>query len=231
MQLIEIVSSPDTDPVQASRAAAFAHRIDRLPLPVRSSPCFLVNRILLPYLLEAVRLLQEGFTAEQIDQAALDFGMPMGPMELADSVGLDICLSVADKLSEFVGSQVPAVLRHKVDAGALGRKSGQGFYNYTKKGPLKHHQRLPIEQSREISERMILQLLNQSIACLREGVVEDSDLLDAGVVFSTGFAPFRGGPIQYIRTLGWDRIRRQVQRMEQRRGSQFSADTGWEALA
>jgi len=78
---------------------------------------------------------------------------------------------------------------------------------------------------------MILQLLNQSIACLREGVVEDSDLLDAGVVFSTGFAPFRGGPIQYIRTLGWDRIRRQVQRMEQRRGSQFSADTGWEALA
>eukprot|EP00095_Tigriopus_kingsejongensis_P009754 maker-scaffold944_size128685-snap-gene-0.2 protein:Tk09754 transcript:maker-scaffold944_size128685-snap-gene-0.2-mRNA-1 annotation:"crotonase" len=130
MQLIEIVKSSQSDEIAVKRALGFTKSIGKLPVPVKSSPGFLVNRILMPYLMEAVHLLEEGVPAKTIDDAALDFGMPMGPIELADVVGLDICLNVGETLTSHLGGEVPQLLRQKVDKGELGRKSGSGFYTW-----------------------------------------------------------------------------------------------------
>ncbi len=230
MQLVEVVSSPATDPQQAARAAAFARRIDRLPLPVTSTPGFLVNRILMPYLLEAVNLEAEGVPAHLIDKAALDFGMPMGPILLADTVGLDICLSVADILAQGQDDLVPTRLRERVLAGRLGKKSGQGFYRYSNGKPVKMHSPGRPYVSPDLGDRLMLRLLNESVACLREAVVSDADLLDAGVIFGTGFAPFRGGPLQYIRSNGPAQLLARLHMLEQRYGSRFTPDAGWSAL-
>jgi 3-hydroxyacyl-CoA dehydrogenase/enoyl-CoA hydratase/3-hydroxybutyryl-CoA epimerase len=230
MQLIEVVSSPATDPQQAARAAAFARRIDRLPLPVTSTPGFLVNRILMPYLLEAVNLEAEGVPANLIDKAALDFGMPMGPILLADTVGLDICLSVADILARGQDDLVPARLRERVLAGRLGQKTGQGFYRYSKGKPVPVHTPSRPYVSPDLGDRLMLRLLNEAVACLREGVVSDADLLDAGVIFGTGFAPFRGGPLQYIKSSGAAELLARLRVLEQRYGARFAPDAGWAAL-
>ncbi len=128
MPLVEIVTQAGNPPQLIADATRFAKGIGKLPLPVKSHPGFLVNRVLMPYLLEAVTLLEEGVSATEIDEAALRFGMPMGPVELADTVGLDICLSVAEKLSETLHNPVPESLRRQVEAGHLGKKSGQGYY-------------------------------------------------------------------------------------------------------
>ena len=205
MPLLEVVHDEGTPAETLSRALAFARHIDKLPLPVRSSPGFLVNRVLMPYLLEAVTLLEEGHARETIDAAALQFGMPMGPIELADTVGLDICLSVAEELVPVIGGSIPARLREHVDAGKLGRKTGQGFYGW-QRGWAVHAKRVPDRVPlADLAARMIDRLVNESVACLRDGVVEDADLVDAGVIFGTGFAPFRGGPMNYLRTHDTDR--------------------------
>jgi len=230
MQLIEVVSSPTTDPQQAARASAFARRIDRLPLPVSSTPGFLVNRILMPYLLEAVNLEAEGVPANLIDKAALDFGMPMGPILLADTVGLDICLSVADILAHGQDDLVPARLRERVLAGRLGKKTGQGFYRYSNGKPVPMHSSSRPYVSPDLTDRMMLRLLNEAVACLREGVVSDADLLDAGVIFGTGFAPFRGGPLQHIKSSGPAQLLARLRVLEQRYGERFAPDAGWTAL-
>ncbi len=228
MQLVEIVSAPNTDPDVAARAAAFTRHIDRLPLPVTSKPGFLVNRILMPYLMEAVILESEGVPAPTIDQAALDFGMPMGPLELADTVGLDICLHVGEILGAHFGSEVPARLRDLVNAGSLGKKSGSGFYKWDgdKKGaPDKGGYNNP--GMTEITDRLVLRFLNEAMACLREGVVADSDLLDAGVIFGTGFAPFRGGPMHYVHNRGPAVLNTRLVDLKSRYGVRFAPDSGW----
>ncbi|MDJ0807386.1 MAG: 3-hydroxyacyl-CoA dehydrogenase NAD-binding domain-containing protein [Gammaproteobacteria bacterium] len=230
MQLVEVVHNKGTDPLAIHQGAAFVRRIDRLPLPVKSSPGFLVNRILMPYLLEAVELIEEGVPASLIDRAAKDFGMPMGPVELADKVGLDICLAVAEKLAPVYHTQVPDKLRELVGQNRLGLKSGRGFYHYAhgKKTDVPPPARS--SQPSDLTERLIFRLLNEAVACLREGVVENADLLDAGIVFGTGFAPFRGGPMRYIESGGWDARRRQLDTLEQRHGDQFRPDAGWANL-
>ncbi len=224
MQLVEIVSTTNTDPDAARQAAAFAKQIGRLPLPVKSSPGFLVNRILMPYLLEAIVLLDSGTSAPAIDQAATNFGMPMGPVELADTVGLDICLAVADKLAESLPVNVPERLRTMVSEGKLGRKSGQGFYLYSKGKA----QKAAITEGENIlpglADRMIMCMLNEAVACLREGIISDADLLDAGVVFGTGFAPFRGGPMHYIKNMGEREMQPRIQMLKSK------ADAGWNRL-
>ncbi len=205
MPLLEVVHDEGTPAETLSRALAFARHIDKLPLPVRSSPGFLVNRVLMPYLLEAVTLLEEGHARETIDAAALQFGMPMGPIELADTVGLDICLSVAEELAPVIGGSIPARLREHVDASKLGRKTGQGFYGW-QRGRAVHAKRVPDRVPlADLAARMIDRLVNESVACLRDGVVEDADLVDTGVIFGTGFVPFRGGPMNYLRTHDTDR--------------------------
>ncbi len=230
MPLVEVVSGPRTAPEVAARAAAFARRIDRLPLPVKSAPGFLVNRILMPYLLEAVTLESEGVPGAWIDRAAVRFGMPMGPIELADAVGLDVCLSVAGILAERLGGAVPERLRELVAAGRLGRKSGRGFYEYPKGKPVKPQPDKARTPPGDLTDRLILPMLDEAVACLREQIVEDPDLVDAGMVFGTGFAPFRGGPIEYIREQGIGALTQRLQRLEQTHGARFAPDTGWSTL-
>ncbi len=230
MQLVEVVSAHNTSADVVSTAAAFVRSIDRLPLPVKSSPGFLINRILMPYLLEAVELLSEGVAAETIDKTATDFGMPMGPILLADTVGLDICLSVANILAEQLGMQIPDVLNQKVQQGHLGKKTGQGFYLYqhgkqqTRSSKQTQHS---ANQKADIEDRLILRLLNECIACLREGVVDDDDLLDAGMIFATGFAPFTGGPMQYLKSRGRDAVLERLEQLEKQFGPRFKPDIGW----
>ena len=203
MQLVEVVKGQKTSEEVFEKAISFVRKIDRLPLPVKSSPGFLVNRILMPYLLEAVNMVNEGIPMTVIDKAMKDFGMPMGPVTLADTVGLDVCYSVAKYLSQYFNTPVPERLVQLVEQRKLGRKTGEGFYRYDKSGkqikPQETAYDKPLEQ---ISDRLVLIMLNEAFACLREGVVEDGDLLDAGMIFGTGFAPFRGGPIHYAKTQG-----------------------------
>jgi 3-hydroxyacyl-CoA dehydrogenase/enoyl-CoA hydratase/3-hydroxybutyryl-CoA epimerase len=226
MQLVEIVRGQQTSDDALARARAFAVALDRLPLDVRSSPGFLVNRILMPYLIEAVKLYEEGVPAPQIDRAAKDFGMPMGPIELADTVGLDICLSVAEELAGPLDTPVPETLRKMVADKKLGKKSGSGFYEYNAKGRAKAMKPGP-KSDLPITERLVLRLLNEAVACLREKVVTDTDAVDAGMVYGTGFAPYLGGPMRYVESLGETGISHSLYRLAQEYGKRFTPDPGW----
>jgi 3-hydroxyacyl-CoA dehydrogenase/enoyl-CoA hydratase/3-hydroxybutyryl-CoA epimerase len=226
MQLVEIVRGPASSEAALARARAFTVALDRLPLDVKSSPGFLVNRILMPYLLEAVKMVEEGIAVTVVDRAARDFGMPMGPVELADSVGLDICLSVAEELSGPLNTPVPELLREHVAAGRLGRKSGEGFYRWDAKGrPRAGAAGRPPETP--VTERLVLRLLNEAVACLREGVVSGPDAVDAGMVYGTGFAPYLGGPMRYAESLGATGISHSLNRLAAEYGSRFAPDAGW----
>lgn len=227
MQLVEIVRGSQTSDKAVAQSSAFCRHINRLPLPVKSAPGFLVNRVLMPYLLEAVTLEEEGVPAAVIDQAALDFGMPMGPIELADTVGLDICLAVARTLSQQMDVPVPARLEQLVGAGRLGRKNGQGFYSYEggKKAFSGDHK--DYAAPADLTDRMMLRYLNEAVACVREGIIDNADLADGGMIFGTGFAPFRGGPMHYIEQQGRDALRAKLEQLEQQHGPRFRADAGW----
>jgi len=230
MQLVEVVHGPATDLQCIARAMAFTRRIDRLPLPVKSSPGFLVNRVLMPYLMEAVTAVSEGIRPELVDSAAVEFGMPMGPVELADTVGLDICLSVAEILSERLGIAVPQRLRRMVEAGQLGRKSGRGFYAYSGGKAVKNRPETSDTLPNDLTDRLILSMLNEAVACLHEGVVQDADAVDAGIVFGTGFAPFRGGPMHYIHTSEPAHLRERLLALERTHGPRFKPHEGWSRL-
>ncbi len=197
MPLVEVVKSELCDDQTAVRAAAFARRIDKLPVIVKSVPGFLVNRVLMPYLLEAVVMSEEGIPNPVIDRAATAFGMPMGPLELADTVGLDVCLFVADILAQELGAEVPERLRTLVANGRLGVKSGAGFYRYKNGRPVKEPSAKAPDEIDALQDRLIGRLVDEAAVCLDEGVVEDADILDAAIIFGTGFAPFRGGPLHY----------------------------------
>ena len=225
MELVEVVSSTKTTKEISNNACAFVNQIGRLPLPVRSSPGFLVNRVLMPYLMECVQLLGEGYSPEAIDEAALSFGMMMGPVELADTVGMDVCLAVAENLTTHFGGTVPEKLRTMVKAGKLGRKSGEGFYRY-KNGKAVKKKVVSTTANHDIAQRLILRMVNEAAACLREEVVADGDLLDAGMIFGTGFAPFRGGPLHYAKHFGHDNLNALFARLEIQHGERFKADTG-----
>ncbi|MCW8400375.1 3-hydroxyacyl-CoA dehydrogenase NAD-binding domain-containing protein [Legionella sp. PATHC038] len=222
MDLVEVVSSAQTSKKVEVNSCAFVNQIGKLPLPVKSSPGFLVNRVLMPYLMECVQLLDEGYSAETIDEAALSFGMFMGPVELADTVGLDVGLAVAENLTSHFGGTVPQRLRDMVKEGKLGRKTGQGIYQYKNGKPIKKQPSTPIDP--HIADRLILRMVNESAACLREGVVADADLLDAGMIFATGFAPFRGGPMNYAKDFGTNNLENLFKTLESKYGKRFKVD-------
>ena len=230
MPLVEIVHSPQTDALVQKQATAFARSIDRLPLAVTSTPGFLVNRILMPYLMEAVYLADEGIPLKIIDDVALEFGMPMGPIELADTVGLDICLKVAEILSKDMSITIPERLSRLVEKGQLGKKSGRGFYEFKNGKIIKPAIPKDYTAPTDIRDRLLLRLLNEAVACLHDKVVEDTNFGDAGIIFGTGFAPFRGGPFHYINDRGHEQILKILQHLEQRYGERFKTANGWESF-
>jgi 3-hydroxyacyl-CoA dehydrogenase/enoyl-CoA hydratase/3-hydroxybutyryl-CoA epimerase len=231
MPLVEVVYGEQTTDEMVYQAAAFVGQIGRSPLPVASSPGFLVNRVLMPYLMEAMTLFEEGVSPAVIDRAAIDFGMPMGPIALADKVGLDICLSVAENLSQYVGGKVPDRLRDMVKEGKLGVKSGRGFYEYRNGKPTKTSKVDAASIPSDISDRMILRMLNEAVACLSEKVVTDADLLDAGMIFGTGFAPFLGGPMQYARSRGIKTVVARLDQFAKQYGDRFKPHSGWKDIS
>ncbi|MEJ2176119.1 MAG: 3-hydroxyacyl-CoA dehydrogenase family protein, partial [bacterium] len=198
MMLVEVVMGENTRPELVQQSAAFVRRIDKLPLPVADSPGFLVNRVLGPYMQNAFRLLDAGQKPETIDAAMERFGMPMGPITLADTVGLDICLAAGKELAKK-GAQgelaAPRILTEKVARGELGKKSGTGIYRYEKGKPEKGE---PERFEAQFVDELIEPYLAEAKAVLAEGIVADAELIDAGLIFGTGFAPFRGGPLHYL---------------------------------
>jgi 3-hydroxyacyl-CoA dehydrogenase/enoyl-CoA hydratase/3-hydroxybutyryl-CoA epimerase len=194
LQLVEVVQGSQTRPEIAKNAAAFVRQIDKLPLPTKDSPGFLVNRVLGPYMQNAFRLIDEGTKPETIDAAMEEFGMPMGPAELADTVGLDICLHAGKSLAKDATS-IPRVLSSNVDAGRLGKKTGQGIYRWQDGKAVKAR---PDPYGPELVEKLIRPYLDEAQRVLDEGIVAEADLVDAGLIFGTGFAPFRGGPLHYV---------------------------------
>ncbi len=206
MPLVEVVRGAQSDEESLRKGAAFCGQINRFPLPVKSSPGFLVNRILAPYMQEAMILIQEGVSIDVIDEAALSFGMPMGPVELADTVGLDVCAMVTRTLQGGIDQDaLPELARNAsahldslVAKGHLGRKSGQGFYRWENDKPVRHPEQRTGKDLDSVQERLISAYTRECQAALKDGIVEDADLLDAGMVFGTGFAPFRGGPLHYL---------------------------------
>ena len=228
MPLIEIVRHDRLDPAILKRAFAFCKAIDKLPVPVAGTPGFLVNRILMPYMLEAARAFSEGVPGPVIDKAAKKFGMPMGPIELIDTVGLDVAASVGEELGPFLGLDIPPGLAELVDSGKRGKKDGQGFYTWEDGKPRKAEVDPAYVAPDDLQDRLILPLLNEAVACLHDKVVEDADLLDAGMIFGTGFAPFRGGPIQHIRDTGADALKATLQALAQKYGARFKARPGWD---
>ncbi|MBP6582832.1 MAG: enoyl-CoA hydratase/isomerase family protein [Chromatiaceae bacterium] len=226
MPLVEVVRGSATDATAVARALALARRLDKVPLVVKSGPGFLVNRVLMPYLLEAVALVEEGVAPATVDRAATAFGMPMGPIALADTVGLDICLAVAGRMTD--PASIPASLSRYVAAGHLGRKTGQGYYRW--QGGRAQPGAGARDPTQEERDRLLLRLANEAVACLREGVAEDADALDAGLVFGAGFAPFRGGPLRHIQAEGAAVVVARLSALHQCFGERFKPDVGWASL-
>jgi 3-hydroxyacyl-CoA dehydrogenase/enoyl-CoA hydratase/3-hydroxybutyryl-CoA epimerase len=234
LQLVEVVSHDGSDPQVLTAALAFVGAIDRLPLPVKSSPGFLVNRALTPYMLEAMMMLDEKIDKVAIDAAAKKFGMPMGPIELADQVGLDICLDVGDMLRSKFGDSLPptpAWLRDKVARGELGRKTGRGFYLWKDgKADTSSASSSEAQPTGEMIDRLILPMSNVCVACLREGIVDNADVVDGAMIFGTGYAPFRGGPLNYARTRGVENVASTLRALAGKFGGRFTPDTGWDSF-
>lgn len=229
LPLVEVIRCDDTEQVALDLAFDFVKSIGKFPLECRSSPGFLVNRLLAPYMAEAMYLAEEGVPLTTIDLAAEEFGMPMGPIELIDSVGLDVALHVSNVLGKALDRDAPDTLSGKVDRGDLGRKSGKGFYDW-QDGKAVKPAAGKVADHPGITDRLMLTMINEAVACLSEGVVRDADLLDAGVIFGTGFAPFRGGPLQYARDRGVDEITAALAELAKAHGPRFLPHPGWDDL-
>jgi len=233
MKLVEVVRAELSSDVAVDTAVAFVQRIGKLPVVVRDEPGFLVNRILLPYLLEAVRLFAAGADVEALDESMLDFGMPMGPLRLLDEVGLDVASDVGQTLCAAFPDrmQTPDVFSQLLDAGIKGKKSGKGFYEY-RNGRVAGVNRIVLGlreaedkaglAREQLQERMVLLMINEAARCLEERIVEDPRDVDFAMIMGTGFAPFRGGPLRYADTVGIGRITEDLQRLSKSREPQFA---------
>jgi len=229
LPLVEVIRCADTDQDALDIGFAFTKGIGKLPLECASAPGFVVNRILAPYMGEAMNLAEEGVPLAEIDKAAEAFGMPMGPVELADSVGLDVALHVAKVLGASSNRPIPEALQQMVDNGSLGRKSGQGYYRWEDGRAVKPASE-SVDLPDDIQDRLILSMVNEAVACLNDGVVSDADLLDAGVIFGTGFAPFRGGPLNYARERGTTATVMRLNELARAHGERFEPHNGWSDL-
>lgn len=228
MVLVEVVSHPGAEAATLDRLAAFCGALGKLPARVSDYPGFLVNRMLTPYLLEAAVMVEEGAQPADIDAAAEAFGMPVGPVELSDRVGLDICLAVAHSLTDRLDkplAEPPARLRDLVEAGHTGQKAGRGFYAWADGKPDKGA--AGNGPTPEMTDRLILPMLDAGVECLRREVVADAETLDGAMIFGTGFAPFRGGPMRHADTRGRAEIRARLEDLAAAHGPRFAPDPGW----
>lgn len=242
MPLVEVVHTAQSSPETVTTAVALARKIDKLPLPCRSAPGFVVNRVLVPYMQEAMYAALDGFSFDDIDRAATDYGMPVGPVELSDMVGLDVCRHVGEIVGRALGRPIAdtTALDTRIAAKQLGRKSGHGFYRWEKgrvvrdaasRVPVPGVTRRPDDTARaDLQDRLMLGLINECVAVLREGLVENRELVDAGVIFGCGFAPFRGGPLQAAGNRGIEVCVDRLRELEQRYGPRFKPDAGWSQL-
>ncbi len=232
MPLVEMVTHEGLDDKVASRALSFIDALDKLPLPVKSAPGFLVNRALTPYMMEAFLAFAEGIKPEVIDATMEAFGMPMGPIELADQVGLDVGLHVAHVLKAEVKDRalpdVPSWFEDLVKRGSLGKKSGKGVYVWKDGKPQKAEGEARPDKALE--DRLVLSLLNAMADCMAAGLVEDADAADAAMIFGTGFAPFRGGPLNYARKVGIATVVERLEALEKAHGPRFAPSKGWKTL-
>jgi len=229
MPLVEVVQGDNTGQAEIDAGISFAKQIGKIPLPCKGLPGFLVNRILAPYMDEAFRLYEEGCQPEAIDKLAVDFGMPVGPLELADTVGLDILMHVAEIVGPTIGRKATSGIKDLVSKKRLGEKSGRGFYVWENGKPRK--ERATASLPADSSDRLILSLVNEAAACVADGVVADADLCDAGTIFGSGFAPFRGGPLQYARDRGVAEVQSTLEQLRQAHGDRFKASPGWDNLS
>ena len=229
LPLVEVVSAESSATGATARGLSFARQISKLPLPCRSQPGFLVNRVLAPYMAEAMEMLHEGIPMAHIDQMAVEFGMPVGPIELTDSVGVDVALHVARILAPVVGRSVAPELEELVAEGRLGQKTGHGFYRYRDHKPVRSLVSAP-GAAPDIQERLVMAMLNEAAACLADKVVDNAELVDAGVIFGTGFAPFRGGPLHYARKIGIQRVVATLEQLAETHGPRFTPSKGWAEL-
>jgi len=200
LPLVEVVHGEGTRDEEVRKACTFVAAINKLPLVVKSCPGFLVNRVLAPYLMEAVSRYQLGEPREKIDQAALKFGMPMGPLELMDLVGLDIANHVGEELR--LAPDTDNVLSSLVRQGKLGKKTGKGFYMWDKGKPKREEVSYDPAELERLGRELMKPMLDEAERALEDNIVANADHVDAGVIFGTGFAPFRGGPLHYRRTHG-----------------------------
>ncbi len=232
MKLIEVVVGKKTAPETIERALGFARQIGKLPVQVRDSPGFLVNRVLFPYLLDAAELFQSDVPAKAIDDALLQWGMPMGPLRLIDKIGIDITVDIADTLAKTYGDRdrAPEILRKMLAAKLLGRKSGSGFYKYEGKQQTDNE---ALEEWRQksgehfavenLAARLVFLMINEAARCLEEGVVRTPEDADFGMMMGTGFAPFRGGPLRYADDVGIKKIVTDADGLHAIAGDKFAA--------
>jgi 3-hydroxyacyl-CoA dehydrogenase/enoyl-CoA hydratase/3-hydroxybutyryl-CoA epimerase len=232
MQLVEVVTGPQTSPEITQRALRFVQQLGKLPVLVKDSPGFVVNRVLLPYLTEAARLFEQGASVETLDRVMIDFGMPMGPLRLIDEVGTDIAADVAATLSAAYPQRmaVPEILRRMIAAGALGKKAGKGFYTHQKGADPQPNREFAAAVSAgdattftasHLGRRMVLPMVNEAARCLEEGVVETAGDIDFAMVMGTGWAPFRGGPLRYADALGAEPLVAELSRLADKAGPAF----------
>jgi 3-hydroxyacyl-CoA dehydrogenase/enoyl-CoA hydratase/3-hydroxybutyryl-CoA epimerase len=198
MPLVEVIRGAASREAEVRKGCAFVTAIDKFPLIVKSRPGFLVNRVLAPYMMSAMKRLEAGDTPERIDEAAKAFGMPMGPIELADTVGLDVCAHVG-RILDYPSDGTR--LARLVDGGKLGKKSGEGFYIWKDGKPVKAEKPHDKAELQRLGAELVEPLILEAERALADGIVENADLVDAGIIFGTGFAPFRGGPLAYKRTV------------------------------
>jgi len=242
MQLVEVIATPQTDPEMVRRASQFVRQIGKLPVVVKDSPGFLVNRILVPYLLEAGLLFENGAKATDIDEAMLDFGMPMGPLRLIDEVGVDIAADVAAILTARFSDRLraPELLAKMASSGWLGRKSGRGFYVYSGKGktaPNPEMNSLILGRDaaslnrHELQQRLALLIINEAARCVEERIASTPEMIDFAMVMGTGFAPFRGGPLRYAETFGLRRVVDELDRLSAVEGARYTRCDLLERLA
>ncbi len=232
MKLVEVVVGKETTPATVERALAFTRQIGKLPVVVQDSPGFLVNRVLFPYLLDAAELFENDVPAKAIDDALLEWGMPMGPLRLIDEIGLDITVDIADTLEKPYGDRdrAPEILRKMLKAGMLGRKSGRGFYKYEGKTQTdnealdewrqKSGEHYAVEN---LAHRLVFLMINEAARCLEEKVVAAPEDADFGMMMGTGFAPFRGGPLRYADFVGAKKIVTDADGLHAIAGDKFAA--------